>query len=100
MHPIDSGGPDPDFTALRILVVDDNEDGADTLSPLVKLWGAKVLVAYDGVSGLTLARTFRPDVILLDLAMPGVDGYQLARQLRKDPDLKGAVLIALTGYAD
>jgi CheY-like chemotaxis protein len=95
----DAEGTIPDAT-LRVLVVDDNEDGADTVGLLVKLWGAKVWVAYDGVSGHTLARTFRPDVVLLDIAMPGVDGYQLARQLRQDPGLKQVILVAVTGYAD
>jgi CheY-like chemotaxis protein len=83
---------------LRILVVDDNRDAADSTGMLLLLWGHKSRVAYDGPSALTAAREFRPDVCLLDLGMPGMSGYQLAERLRQEPDLAGAVLVALTGF--
>ncbi|MBL0427035.1 ATP-binding protein [Ramlibacter alkalitolerans] len=84
--------------ALRVLVVDDNRDAADTLRMLLDLLGAQARVAHDGESALRLFDDFAPEAVLLDLGMPGMDGYQVARQLRgRHPDWPGA-LIALTGW--
>jgi CheY-like chemotaxis protein len=85
-------------TPLRVLVVDDNHDGADSLLLLLQAYGLEPRVAYDGKSGLRLAREFRPDVVLLDLGMPRLDGYEVARRLRRDEGLHDALLVALTGY--
>jgi len=82
----------------KVLVVDDNRDGADILSLLVRLWGHTTATAYDGVTALKLADTFRPDVALLDLAMPGLSGYEVARRLRSQPQHRGLRLIAISGY--
>jgi CheY-like chemotaxis protein len=79
---------------LRLLVVDDNRDAADSLAMLLGLWGHEPRVAYDGQTALRAARAEPPDAVLLDLGMPGLDGYDLAR------DLRPAALIAVTGYAD
>lgn len=87
-------------TDLRILVVDDNFDAADSLAILLKMWGHEVQVAYDGASALQTALSYLPAVILLDIALPKIDGFQLARRFRQEAELKEAVLIAVTGYGD
>jgi len=85
---------------LRILVVDDNVDAADSLRMVLEMQGPhNVRVAYDGEAGLAAAREFRPDVALLDIALPkGIDGYEVARRLRGSPGLERTALVALTGY--
>jgi CheY-like chemotaxis protein len=67
---------------VRVLVVDDNHDAADSLAILLRLWGYEVWVAYDGVAGLGAARHFRPQVALLDIQMPRMHGGEVARRLR------------------
>jgi CheY-like chemotaxis protein len=79
---------------LRLLVVDDNRDAADSLAMLLGLWGHQARVAYDGPAALRAAEAEPPDAVLLDLALPGRSGYHLAE------DLRPAALIAVTGYAD
>jgi PAS domain S-box-containing protein len=85
-------------SALRILVVDDNQDSADTLVVLLSSLGADVRVAYDGHSALEALRTYHPSVVLLDLGMPGLDGYEVAHRVRLDPELRDLTLVALTGW--
>jgi CheY-like chemotaxis protein len=87
-------------TLLRVLVVDDHKDGADSLSMLVKVWGHAVRPAYDGATALEIAREYRPDVVFLDLAMPYMDGCQLARLLRRQACFTHTLLIAVTGFPD
>jgi len=83
----------------RVLVVDDNVDGAQSLALLLRLDGHEVRVAHDGPSALEVAASFRPDVVLLDIGLPkGMDGYAVARALRELPGLGETVLVALTGY--
>jgi len=87
-------------SSRRVLLVDDNVDGAETLAELLRLEGHEVEVAHDGVSGLEAARRFRPDVTFCDIGMPGaLDGYALAARLRHEPSLSRLYLVALTGYA-
>jgi CheY-like chemotaxis protein len=86
--------------ALRVLLVDDNHDAADSLSVLLRLWGYDCRVSYDGVSALHLARVYRPDCVLLDINMPKMDGYAVARRLREQPDLAAVKLVAVTAYSD
>jgi signal transduction histidine kinase len=81
----------------RVMVVDDNKDGADSLAMLVRLWGHDALLAYDGDSALKKAEAEQPDVVLLDIGLPGLDGYQVARRLR-ERSAEHPVLVALTGY--
>jgi signal transduction histidine kinase/ActR/RegA family two-component response regulator len=83
---------------LRILVVEDNHDAAESLTAMLELWGHEVRVAYDGAAALQLAETATPDVILSDLGLPGMDGYELARQLRARPAFGRVLLVALSGY--
>jgi CheY-like chemotaxis protein len=99
---LDSQGTQSRFARGRflVLVVDDNQDDADTLCMLLRMWGYDCRVAYDGAAGLRLACDFRPDCLLLDIAMPGMDGYALARKVREQPGLRHAKLVALTAYSD
>jgi PAS domain S-box-containing protein len=83
---------------LRILVVDDNKDAAETLAILLELWGHEAQRAHDGAKALELGASYRPDVIFLDIGLPGMDGFEVASRLREQPQTAGAVLIALTGY--
>src|SRR5262245_26277347 len=85
---------------LRVLVVDDNRDAADSLGLLLRLWGYDCRVADDGAAGLEMARAYRPDCLVLDLGMPRLDGYGLAEQLRHEPGLERTKLVALTAYSD
>ena len=83
---------------LRVLVVEDNHDAAESLSALLELWGHEVKIAYDGLAALRLAEASAPDVILSDIGLPGMDGYELARQLRARPMFGRVLLVALSGY--
>jgi len=82
---------------LRILIVEDNADGWETLRILLELLGYEVEVAADGVEGLERGLSLRPDVVLLDIGLPRLDGYQLARRLRAVLG-EDVFLIAQTGY--
>lgn len=90
--------PEPARNALRVLVVDDNRDAADSLALLLELSGYQVATAADGYSALTAARGFRPEVVLLDIGLPGLDGYAVVQRLRQDPDTRSAHVIAISGY--
>jgi len=84
---------------LRVLVVDDLRDSADTLAILLQLWGHEATVTYDGRSALEVAVAQQFDVVILDIALPGrMDGYELARQLRRLPGMEKCLLLAITGY--
>src|SRR5690606_7320756 len=87
-----------ELTSRRILVVDDNVDAAESLSLLLANEGHETRVAHGGVQALEVARSFVPEVMILDLGMPGMDGYAVAREVRKDPALARMRLIALSGY--
>jgi CheY-like chemotaxis protein/anti-sigma regulatory factor (Ser/Thr protein kinase) len=84
-------------TALRVLIVDDNRDAADSMAVLLRLMGHEADVAYDGRTALQLPSKSDADLILLDIGLPGMDGYEVARQLRPTAK-RGARLVALTGY--
>jgi CheY-like chemotaxis protein len=84
--------------ALRILVVEDNRDSADTLARLLELSGYKVSVAYSAMDGLESAKRIRPDVILCDIGLPDSDGFALAEALHANPLTSAARLIAVTAY--
>jgi CheY-like chemotaxis protein len=87
-------------STLRVLIVDDNRDGADSLLLILQASGHDARVAYDGESGLRLAREFRPDVVLLNLGMPGLDGFEVARRLRRDGGPHHPLLVALPAWDD
>ena len=80
-------------------MVDDNVDAALSLEMLLTQMGHDVAVAHDGHAALGHAHAFRPDVILLDLALPGLSGYDVARSLRASHSAKGVRIVALTGYS-
>ena len=82
----------------RILVVDDNEDSADSLAMLLKLSGHEVHTAHDGLDAIDAAAKVQPDVILLDIGLPRLNGYEAARRLRLQRRDKDLMLIALTGW--
>lgn len=82
----------------RFLVVDDNEDAANTLSMLLKIRGAEVKTVYSGEDALTTLESYSPRVVLLDIGMPGMNGLEVAKAIRSQPRLSSAVLIALTGW--
>jgi CheY-like chemotaxis protein len=84
-------------TSLKVLVVDDNIDSADTLAFLLRIQGHASCVANDGLSALKAVQSFAPDVVLLDIGLPGMDGRQVARTLRSTGCR--AVLVAFTGYS-
>jgi signal transduction histidine kinase/ActR/RegA family two-component response regulator len=86
------------LAALRVLVVDDNIDAADSLGLLLKLLGADSHVVHDGPSALEAIGWYRPTVVLLDLGMPGMDGYEVARRIRQQGPSRDLPLIALTGW--
>ena len=82
----------------RILVVDDNQDSADSLGMLLQMLGHEVKTANDGETALAAAEEFRPDVAILDIGLPKVNGYDLAKQIRGQPWARSIVLVALTGW--
>jgi signal transduction histidine kinase len=82
----------------RVLVVDDNQDAAETIAAVLRLDGFTVATAFDGTSALAEAERFHPHVVLLDIGMPGMDGYAVARELRARERTKSTIIIALTGY--
>jgi PAS domain S-box-containing protein len=83
---------------MRILVVDDNQDAADTCAALLKLSGHHVQTAYTGRSALDLAASFRPHAMLLDIGLPDLDGYALAKRIRATTWGRRTLLIAVTGW--
>ncbi len=99
--PADESSPSGDVAGtrgLRVLVVEDNVDMAESLATLLSAWGHEVHLAYDAASALTIAARARPEVVLSDLGLPGMDGYELARRLRAEPAFGKVVLVALSGY--
>jgi CheY-like chemotaxis protein len=83
---------------LRVLVVDDCRDTAESLQILLEAWGHEARAAHDGPSALRLASEFGPDAVLLDIGLPQMDGWEVARQMRKLPEGRGMFLVALTGF--
>lgn len=84
--------------SLRLLIVEDNRDSADSLKKLLELSGHRVAVAYSGPAGLEAARRDKPDVVVCDLGLPGMDGYAVAAALRADPATAQVRLIAVSGH--
>lgn len=91
--------PAPEAAPRRVLVVEDNVDGARALAEALTLLGHEVHVEADGPSGVEAARRLRPDAVVLDLGLPGFDGYEVARRLRAEVSLEGTLLVALSGWA-
>ena len=85
---------------LRILVIEDHRDAAESLRDVLVFMGHEARIALDGTAGLAAARELRPDVVLCDIGLPDLDGYAVARELRADAHCAASVLVALSGYAD
>ena len=83
---------------LRVLVVDDNADGADSLAMLLEIMGHESTIARDGEQAVDLAASYLPDVILMDIGLPGVDGYEASRRIRAQAPQRDVLLVALTGW--
>jgi CheY-like chemotaxis protein len=84
--------------SLRIVVIEDHPDNADSLRMVLVTMGHQVRVALTGPDGVRLAVEWRPDVVLSDIGLPGLDGFGVARELRHHPATSGVRLIAITGY--
>ena len=82
-----------------ILVVEDQEDNRQILRDLLGSAGLRIIEAHDGEQALTVARSERPDLILMDIQLPLVDGYEATRSIKRDPELKDIPIIAVTSYA-
>jgi len=96
---IDEGADAPVAGAgMKILVVDDNRDAADTCAALLELSGHHVQTAYTGRHAFELAESFRPHAVLMDIGLPDFDGYQLAAKVRAAPWGRAIILIAVTGW--
>ena len=84
--------------ARRILIVDDNEDSARSMSNLQRLRGHETRTAFTGPAAVAAAAVFAPEIVLLDIGLPGMDGYEVARQLRAMPALASAFIVGMSGY--
>ena len=84
-------------TPVRVLIVEDNVDGADAMAEVLRYMGADSRIARNGFDALDIAARFAPELVLLDIGLPGMDGFEAARRLRL---LNGAPfkLVAMTGY--
>ena len=99
LHPANNDREEaPSAAKCRILIVDDNSLSSKSTAMLLRLMGHEIATAFNGVEGIEVARTFRPDVILLDIGLPKLDGYEVAQRIREQPWGKSTLLIAVTGY--
>jgi two-component system CheB/CheR fusion protein len=85
---------------LRVVIIEDDLDSAESLGLLLQLLGHEVTVTYTGPRGVAAVREKRPDVVLCDLGLPEMDGFEVARALRADPATAGCPLVAITGYGE
>ena len=90
--------PAPLPDSLRILIVDDNVDAAETLNMLLTSFGYETSMVGTGIEALQSVHEFRPNVVLLDIGLPGIDGYQVARRLRAMKQNQPMKIVAVTGY--
>jgi CheY-like chemotaxis protein/two-component sensor histidine kinase len=93
-----AGRGSAEVSALKVLVVEDVADVANSMAMLLRVLGHTVRTASDGASALERARTFAPDLVLLDIGLPGISGYEVAQALRLMPATRDAMLVACTGY--
>jgi CheY-like chemotaxis protein len=96
--PAPPGQEAPPTRSLRVLLVEDNQDAAESLQMLLELYGHEAALVHTGPAGVEKARAWRPDVVLCDIGLPGMDGFTVARTLRADPSTAKTYLIALSGY--
>jgi CheY-like chemotaxis protein len=93
-----SAGDSFDAAALRILIVDDNADSAESLGMVLRMLGHTVETAHDGLAAMEASASFHPDVVLLDIGLPRMSGYEVARRLRGREEGERTMLVALTGW--
>jgi CheY-like chemotaxis protein len=105
--PLSKATPEPSHSApsevphtagLRVVIVDDNTDAADSLAMVLELEGHEVRTAGDGIAGLQLIGEFAPRAVILDIGLPRLNGYEVARRIRQDHRDAGILLIAVTGW--
>jgi len=82
---------------VNVLVVEDIPDVALTFAALIRAYGHRTQVAYDGTSALRMVREFRPHTVFIDIHLPGMNGYELAQHLRKIPGLEDALFVSVSG---
>ncbi len=85
---------------MKVLIVDDNKDLAESTAILLRMLGCEVDVAFDGVVALQSVAATHPDAVLLDIGLPGMNGYEIAEQIRADPGNDRTVLVAISGYGE
>jgi signal transduction histidine kinase/CheY-like chemotaxis protein len=90
--------PRVEHVSRRVLIVDDNEDAAESLAMLIEVLGGQSRIALNGQAGLQAVSEFRPDLVLLDIGMPGIDGYETCRRIRLEPFGRDVLIVALTGW--
>jgi len=90
----------PEVKKLRVLVVDDNVDAANTLAELLAVYECTANVAYSGLEALVLGEVIRPDLILLDISMPTMNGFETAGKIRAQPWGERVRIVALTAWGD
>jgi CheY-like chemotaxis protein len=83
---------------IRVLIVDDSKDSAKTLGWMVEYAGHETRLAHDGASAIEIAKTYEPNVILLDIGLPGMNGYEVCKAMHEDRIAQKAVFIAQTGW--
>jgi len=88
----------PPSMPRRVLIVDDSEDGAESMAMLLQVAGHDTYKAHDGYSAIAAAERLRPDAVLLDIGLPGLNGYEVCSRIRREPWGKQMVLVALTGW--
>jgi len=81
----------------RVLVVEDDLDSVHSMAQLIKMMGHEVQFAINGFAAIDIARTYRPDIIILDIGLPDLKGDQIARQLKYEPGLENTRMIAISG---
>jgi PAS domain S-box-containing protein len=97
--PADDTAPEASHAnGLRVVIVDDNADAADSLAMVLELEGHEVRTAGDGIAGLALIAEFAPQAVILDIGLPLLNGYEVARRIRVDHRDAGILLIAVTGW--
>ena len=84
---------------MRILCVEDNDDNIFTLHRRLTRWGHTALIARDGLEGIAMAKSERPDLIVMDLSLPALDGWEATRRLKTAPETKHIPILALTAHA-
>jgi CheY-like chemotaxis protein len=87
-----------DVPPLRILIVEDNRDSADSLKALLEALRYDSHVVYDGETAVLSAPALRPDAIIMDIGLPGISGYEAARQIRAQNGAGRLTIVALTGW--